>query len=166
MKQEGNPNAPWKLRGYNELDYTGDNNTRKFLTVYVFLLNGLVISQCSQIQKRDTLADKKSEYSEVTEVYRKIIFIHETLLFMVDFVEYTITMHVDIIVAILLFKNTQVSQQENHKYVCHYFIFDYVQYRTVKIKFVYSEENLTYPLIKNLSSAQFKLLASMYVYCE
>ena len=32
MKPDVNINGPWKLRGYSDVDYAGDNDTRKSVT--------------------------------------------------------------------------------------------------------------------------------------
>ena len=42
----------------------------------------------------------------------------------------------------------------NHVDVRHHFIQDYAEEETVKIKFVYSEENLADPFTKNLRDIQ------------
>ena len=81
-------------------------------------------------------------------------------------VQYPITLHIDNIGAIFISGNSLVSQRKNHIDVCRHFICDYFQYRTVKIQFVPSEENLAYPFTKNLSNGQFEFLASRYVHRE
>ena len=77
--------------------------------------------------------------------------------------EYTITVHVDNVGAILLSENTSLSYWKKHIYACHPFICDYVEDGTVKNKFVCLEENLAYPSTKNLSNGHFEPLTSRYV---
>ena len=48
----------------------------------------------------------------------------------------------------------------------NHFIRDYVEDRTVKIKFVCSEENLVYPFANDLSNGPFEFLKSRYVHRE
>ena len=43
MKPEGNLNVPWELCGYSDANYVGDNETRKIMTGYIILINGVVI---------------------------------------------------------------------------------------------------------------------------
>ena len=59
-------------------------------------------------------------------------------------------MHVDNVGAILLSDNTYVYQHKNNIDMCHHFICDYVEDRTVEIPIVHSEENLEYPFTNNL----------------
>ena len=48
MKPYGNINVPWELRGYCDTDYAGDNDTKKSVTGYIFLINRAVITWISQ----------------------------------------------------------------------------------------------------------------------
>ena len=66
-------------------------------------------------------------------------------------------MHVDNFGAIFLLENTSVSQRKKHIDMRHYFICDYVEYRTVKIQFLCSEENLADPFTENLSDIPFEI---------
>ena len=55
MKPDVNINGPWKLRGYSDVDYAGDNDTRKSMTGYIFLINRAFIACISRIHKTVTL---------------------------------------------------------------------------------------------------------------
>ena len=84
------------------MDYAGDNDNRKIVTGYIFLINGEAIDWRSQIQKTVTLSVTEAEYSAITDVCWKIIFIHAILFFMGVVVEYTIIVHVDNVGDVLL----------------------------------------------------------------
>ena len=56
MKPDGNINGPWELRVYSDVDYTGDNESRKSVIGYIFLINGAVIAWHSRSQKTVTLS--------------------------------------------------------------------------------------------------------------
>ena len=43
MKPALNINVSWVLRGYSDVDYAGDNDTRKSVTGYIVIINGVVI---------------------------------------------------------------------------------------------------------------------------
>ena len=64
-------------------------------------------------------------------------------------------MHVDNIKAIFLSNNTFLSQRAEHIDMHNHFIRDYVEYRTVKIQFFHSKENLADPFTNNLSNGTF-----------
>ena len=106
MKPDGNINGPWELRGYSDADYTGDNDTRKTTTGYIFIINRAIINWNSQSQKTVTLSVTEDEYSAITEVCCEILFVHEILLFMGVVAEYLITAHVDNVGVIFLSNNT------------------------------------------------------------
>ena len=84
------------------------------MTVYIVLINGSVVDWCLLGQKKVPPFVTKSEYSAITEVYSEIIFVHVILLFMGIVAEYTITLHVDNVRAVLISENTAVPQWVNH----------------------------------------------------
>ena len=86
-----------------------------------------------------TIFVTESDYSAITEVCFKILFVRVILLFMGVVFEYPITMYVDNVGAILLLDNTSLSQQMKHIDVRHHFICDYIEDGTVKIRFFCSE---------------------------
>ena len=139
MRPDGNINRTWELRGYSDMDYTGDKDTQKRVTGYIFLINREVIACSVLIKKTVTLSITDAEYSVITDLCCKILFVCVILLFMVVVVEYPITMHVDNVGDIFLSENTSVSQQTKHIDVRHDFICDYVEERTVKFKIFRSE---------------------------
>ena len=65
---------------------------------------------------------------------------------------------------ILILENILVYQWKKHIGVRHKLIWNYVEDGTVKIKFVRSEQNLTYPFTKNLSNRPFHLLTPRYIH--
>ena len=85
---------------------------------------------------------------------------------MVVVVEYPIAMHINNVGSIFLSEKTYTPQLTNHIDVCHHFICDYVEDRTVEIYFFRSEENMAYPFTKKLSNGPFGSLTSSYVHRE
>ena len=43
MKLEENLNEPWELRGYSDTYCTGDNDSQKIVTGYIFIMNRVVM---------------------------------------------------------------------------------------------------------------------------
>ena len=62
MKTDENINGPRELRGYSDVEYTGDNNTRKIVTGYIIIINGAVIAWSQLSQKIVTLSVAEAEY--------------------------------------------------------------------------------------------------------
>ena len=77
-----------------------------------------------------------------------------------------ITVHGNNIGSIFLSENILVSQQTKHIDLYDHFIFEYVEYGTVKTQFVHSEENLADSFTKNLNNGPFESLTSRYVQHE
>ena len=63
-------------------------------------------------------------------------------------VELPITKHIDIAGAIFLLENTLVYQWMKQIDVSHHFIWEYIDYRIVKLIFVHSEETLCNYLLR------------------
>ena len=106
MKPDGNINGPWELRGCSDVNYTGDNDTRKIVTGYIVLINGASNVLRQKSQKKVTLSFTEAKYSEITEVCCEILFICAILFFIGVFFEYTIIMHVDNVGDMFLSQNT------------------------------------------------------------
>ena len=62
MKPEGNLNVIWELHGYIDMDFTDNNDTWKSVTVYIVIINSIVISLHSQSHKTVTLSVPEAEY--------------------------------------------------------------------------------------------------------
>ena len=99
-------------------------------------------------QKTITLLVIESKYSAVTEVCCEILFIYVISLFMGVVVECPITVYVGNMGVIFLSGNTSVSQWKKHIDLCHHFIRDYIEDRTVKLQFFQLEESLVDPFTK------------------
>ena len=74
---------------------------------------------------------------------------------MVVVVQCPIIVHVYNVGDILLSGNISVSPRINDIDVHHHFICYYIEYRTVKINFFFSEENLADPFKKKISNGTF-----------
>ena len=88
IKSQVKLNLPWELRGYSDAEYVGDNNTWKSVTGYIVLIDGLVIKWISQILRTVTLIVTETEYSDITKLCCKKIFLRVILLFTGVFIEY------------------------------------------------------------------------------
>ena len=76
IKLYGNLNGPWQIRGYSYADYARYNNSRKSVTGYIIIINGVVINWSSLGHKKFTLYITESEYSEIPELCCEILFSH------------------------------------------------------------------------------------------
>ena len=65
--------ASLKLHGYVDADFSGDIDSRKSTTGFVFPLGGTVILWASNLQKIVTLSTTKTEYVAASEVGKEII---------------------------------------------------------------------------------------------
>ncbi|RVW39706.1 Retrovirus-related Pol polyprotein from transposon TNT 1-94 [Vitis vinifera] len=68
--------ASLKLQGYVDADFTGDIDSRKSTTRFVFTLGGTAISWASNLQKIVTLSTTEAEYVAATEVGKEMIWLY------------------------------------------------------------------------------------------
>ena len=68
--------------GYSDTGYAGDNNTWRIVKGCNVLINGVFIKGRPQSHKTVTSSVKESEYSAITELCCKILFLCTILLFM------------------------------------------------------------------------------------
>ena len=92
IKPDGNLNGPWELHTYSDVDYAEYNKTQKRVTGCIVTINKFFITCHLQSQKIVTLSVTETEYSEIMEVYCKILFVRAVLLILGVIVEYPITM--------------------------------------------------------------------------
>ena len=52
MKPDRNLNGKWELCGYSDMDYVGNNDTQKSVTVCIIPINGVVIAWSLRSQKK------------------------------------------------------------------------------------------------------------------
>ena len=65
-----------KLQGCVNADFTGDIDSRKSTTGFVFTLGGTAISWASNLQKIVTLSTTEAEYVAATEAVKEMIWLH------------------------------------------------------------------------------------------
>ncbi|KAL6328733.1 hypothetical protein AAG906_003750 [Vitis piasezkii] len=68
--------ASLKLQGYVNADFTGDIDSRKSTTRFVFTLGGTTISWASNLQKIVTLSTTEAEYVAATKAGKEMIWLH------------------------------------------------------------------------------------------
>ena len=68
--------ASLKLQGYVDTDFTGDIDSRKSTTGFVFTLSDTTISWASNLQKIVTLSTSEAKYVDATEAGNEMIWLH------------------------------------------------------------------------------------------
>ena len=68
--------ASLKLHGYVDADFSGDIDSRKSPTGFVFTLGGTAISWASNLQKIVTFSVTEAEYVAATEARKEMIWLH------------------------------------------------------------------------------------------
>ena len=110
-----------KLQDYVDVDFTGDIDSRKSTTEFVFTLGGIVISWVSNLQKIVTLSTTEAEYVAATETGNEMIWLHGFLDELGKKQEMGI-LHSDSQNAIFLAKNSAFHLKSKHIHAKYHFI--------------------------------------------
>ena len=78
----------WKMSGFCDSDFAGDNDTRKSISGYIIYLNGMIVSYRSKGQNIVTLSSTEAEYVAATDMMIDILFIKHIM----DFLEVKLTL--------------------------------------------------------------------------
>ena len=150
--------ASLKLQGYVDADFTGDIDSRKSTTRFVFTLGGTAISQASNLQKIITLSTTETEYVAATEVGKKMIWLYGFLDELGKKQEMGI-LHSNSQSAIFLAKNSAFHSKSKHIYTKYHFIRYLVEDKLVILEKIYGSKNSTDMLTKGVTIEKLKLYA-------
>ena len=65
------------LRGYVDADFSGDLDTRRSITGYIYILGLTTVSWSSRLQKIVTLSTIEAEYISMIEASKKMIWLKD-----------------------------------------------------------------------------------------
>ncbi|CAB4042957.1 Retrovirus-related Pol poly from transposon TNT 1-94, partial [Paramuricea clavata] len=133
------------MHGYCDADW-GSSEDRKSITGYVFKLSkdGPAISWKSRKQPTVALSTCEAEYMALAAAVQEAKFLRQLLgEFLSIFILEPTIIHCDNQSAIFLAKNPAQNQRSKHIDIRYHFIRTEIQSRTVDVKYVPSEENLS-----------------------
>ena len=151
--------ASLKLQGYVDVDLAGDIDNRKSTIGFVFTLGGTFISWASNLQKIVALSTIEVEYVAVTEVGKKMIWLHSFLDKLGKKQELGI-LHSDSQSAIFLAKNSAFHSKSKHTQMRYHFIRYLVEDELVIFEKICGSKNLADLLTKSVTIEKLKLCAT------
>ena len=148
-----------KLQDYVDVDFTGDIDSRKSTTEFVFTLGGTAISWVSNLQKIVTLSTTEAEYVTATETGKEMIWLHGFLDELGKKQEIGI-LHSDSQSAIFLAKNLVFHSKSKHIQTKYHFIRYLVEDKLVILEKICESKNPADILTKGVTIEKLKLCAT------
>ena len=145
----------WTMTGMCDSDYAGDNDTRKSVTGYVIILNGLPICWRSKGQNIVTLSSTEAEYIALTDMSCEILFVIHIMQFLGMKLRLPVDLKIDNSGALFLAENEYATQRTKHIDIRYHFIRQHVENGDMKMNLIKSENNLADIFTKNLGHKLF-----------
>ncbi|XP_068644967.1 uncharacterized mitochondrial protein AtMg00810-like [Aristolochia californica] len=146
-----------KLVGYCDADYTGDHNTRRSTTGYVFKLGSGTISWCSKRQLTISLSTTEAEYRAAALVAQESTWLIQLMNNLHQPVEYAIPLYCDNQSEIRLAENPVFHARTKHIEVHYHFIREKVLQEEIEMRPIKTDDQVADLFTKSLSTGKFKM---------
>ena len=153
------------LCGYVDSDFAGDNDIRRSLTSYMFMLNGCLINWKASLQHIVALSTKEAEYTAATEVVKEALWL-KGMLTKLGKKQQSVDIHCDSSSAIYLSKNPVHHKRTKHIDVKLHFIRNEVSKGVITMVKVHTDSNPTDMLTKVVPTAKFSLCLDLTGVCS
>ena len=166
LKMEPTPfveNKVWNIMLYSDSDWAGDKDTRISVTGYIIFLQNVPICWKSKGQKSVALSSSEAELVALSEAAKEVKFIYQVMGSMNLRVKLPIICRVDNVGAIFMAENTSTSPRTKHLDLRYRFITEFIEDGFIKILFVKTDDNISDPFTKNVSSAIYEAHTRSYV---
>ena len=120
-----------RLKGYSDVDWTGDRDERKSTSGYAFILGSGVVSWCNKKQTCVALSTMESEYVVCAAVVQEVIWLKRFLqrLGITTHFEEAVTLYSDSTAALAYAKDPKYHGKSKHIEIKYHFIKDMVGVR-------------------------------------
>ncbi|KAH9650187.1 hypothetical protein KPL70_026271 [Citrus sinensis] len=156
-RSEGRCDGLW---GYVDSDFAGDNDRRRSLIGYLFMLNGCIISWKASLQHVVALSTTEAEYTAATEAVKEALWL-KGMIEELGVSQKTVEVHCDSSSAIYLSKNPTHYERTKHIDVKLHFIRNEVSKGVIKMVKVHTDDNPADILTKVVPTAKFKACLNM-----
>ena len=144
--------------GYTDADWAGDQDDRKSISGYVFLLSGGAISWESQKQRCVALSTAEAEYVAMSTATQEAIWLRQLIAEITSSEETPILVYEDNQSAIAIARNPQFHGRTKHIDIRHHYVREEISKGTVTIQYCPSCDMAADILTKGLGSDPFSKL--------
>jgi len=143
------------LTGYCDSDYAGNLDDRKSTSGYMFMMNNGPVSWASRLQRVTATSTVEAEYVALCEAVKEACYLRQVL-FDMGFKQADPTViHVDNAGSIQLAQNAGYHSRTKHMDVRFHYIREKIQDKTVRLKYIPTEDNTADILTKPLECNKF-----------
>ena len=158
-----NEKEGWTVMLYSDSDWAGDKDTRISVTGYIIFLQNVPVCWKSKGQKSVALSSSEAELIALSEAAKEVKFIYQVMISMELKVKLPIICRVDNVGAIFMAENTTTSSRTKHLDLRYRFSTEFIEDGFIKILFVKTDDNISDPFTKNVSSAIYEAHTQSYV---
>ena len=144
--------------GYTDADWAGDQDDRRSISGYVFLLSGGAISWKSQKQRCVALSTAEAEYVAMSTATQEAIWLRQLIAEITSSEETPILVYEDNQSAIAIARNPQFHGRTKHIDIRHHYVREEISKGTVTIQYCPSCDMAADILTKGLGSDSFSKL--------
>nr|KYP60164.1 Retrovirus-related Pol polyprotein from transposon TNT 1-94 [Cajanus cajan] len=148
--------APCEVTGYCDADYTGDHDTRRSTTGYMFTMGSGAISWCSKRQSTVSLSSTEVEYRALAMAAQECSWLMQLLQDLRKLVDYPVTLHCNNQSAIRLVENPVFHARTKHVEVHYHFVREKVLQGDIEMKYINTEGQVADIFTKGLSATKFE----------
>ena len=147
-----------RLKGYSDVDWTGDRDERKSTSGYVFILGSGVVSWCNKKQTYVALSTMESEYVVCAAAMQEVIWLKRFLqrLGITTHSEEAVTLYSNSTAALVYAKEPKYHRKSKHIEIKHHFIRDMVARGEVVMKHISTRSMVVEPLTKPIARDVFQ----------
>jgi len=142
----------WTIEVFTDSDWAGDSDSRKSVTGYIILVNGVPTVWKSKGQPVIALSSSEAEFYALGEAVKEVPFLVQLLLFMEVSIKLPVPVHVDNIGAIYMSEGNIQGGRTKHIDIKYKYVNSLQNDGLIKTQFVKSKENLADIATKNVSS--------------
>ena len=128
------------LQGYVDADMSGDKDSRRSTTGYVFIVGGTAVSWISKLQRVVALSTTKAEYVAITEASKEMIWL-QTFMEELGKKQEDNRLYCDSQSAIHLAKNLAFHSRTKHIKVKYHFIRSALEDGELKLEKIHTSQN-------------------------
>lgn len=149
------------VEGYADSDWAGDTGDRKSQSGFVFQVYKSTVSWTAQKQKTVALSSAEAEFISLSGAVKEAIWLRMLLKDFQQDVDGPTVIHEDNQACITVAEDDKMTKRLKHIDVRYRFVQDEVQRRTVRLKYVASEEQMADIMTKGLTRVQFEKLREL-----
>ena len=146
----------WHLSGSCDAAFASDKDKRLSVSGFIVKFLGAPVSWRSRLQRAQTLSSTESEYVEIAEVVKELLYLRNILRSLGFVIGLPMIVEVDNIGAIYLTRNASSSVRTRHVDLQYHFVREFYQQGILQVVFVNTKMQQSDIMTKNVDPATYE----------